>query len=364
MFPHRIETDTREPLFTYNGYGFLWISIGYWMELIVMVIACLCISAVIGRYILYRYVIEPKLSATTTAYLIGFGLIIPFWVYFPFLVLSSYGNGIIDIRNNIFRFLVCCISPVVCCFRTIECICGFVPSYATASPSQFLLYYSTVPIVARVKRHRHQQQQQPEPKSKSKSKSKSKLNQLEPTVGDTVGENNTTITSSSSMNNIGDPIKCTVSKSIQHLGKFVGWLFLTGLVQSILNQHRYFAVFGGMILAKNDTNADTDSDTSHDDTTYDDYCSSQSWYALERMLTWELYANSAIQAILFQLYLTTYCEGLTFGFTVLTGYEAEPVMDNPSKPTKDTFEYILLYMLTLLHFIPFHFEHLGFFVLF
>ena len=139
------------------------------------------------------------------------------------------------------------------------------------------------------------------------------------------------------MSNIGDPIKCTVSKSIQHLGKFVGWLFLTGLVQSILNQHRYFAVFGGMILAKNDTNADadTDTDTSHDDTTYDDYCSSQSWYALERMLTWELYANSAIQAVLFQLYLTTYCEGLTFGFTVLTGYEAEPVMDNPSKPTED-----------------------------
>jgi hypothetical protein len=33
--------------------------------------------------------------------------------------------------------------------------------------------------------------------------------------------------------------------------------------------------------------------------------------------------------VLFQLYLTTYCEGLIFAFCLLSGYKMEPVMNNP-----------------------------------
>ena len=156
--------------------------------------------------------------------------------------------------------------------------------YSTKSLKEFIFYYATIPIVSRIKK-----------KQKQHDDDYDNAQQI-----------------------IGDPIKCTGSKKISHLIKFIGWLFLTGVLQSILSPYPYFAPFGGI----------NGSHRGHDDDGH-----GHDWYAIERYFTWQLYANSSLQALLFQLYLTTYCEALTLVFTVLTGYEAEPVMDNPSKFT-------------------------------
>jgi hypothetical protein len=53
------------------------------------------------------------------------------------------------------------------------------------------------------------------------------------------------------------------------------------------------------------------------------------WFSIHRYFTWQLYANSLMQAALFQLYLTTYCEGLSLGFALLTGCRPSTIMLNP-----------------------------------
>lgn len=278
VFPHLSETDDRQPLFTFsipttnnNEYGFLMFSFAYWIELLGLVLITLSIAAIVGLF-LYHTVIKPKQEGTMQAYIVGWGFVLPFWTLWPFLMVS-----VVDMRNSVFKFLVGGIAPIICFFRTTECIYGFAPDHVTRSASEFCFYYATVPIVARVKRRKRQQD----------SDKNTKLD----------GSRNNTI------GNIGDPIPCTLSKTMKHLGTFVACLFITGALQSILNPYHQFIVF------------ETDEELS--------------WYAIERYLTWELYANSALQALLFQMYLTTYCEALIFTFTVFTGYEAEPVMDNP-----------------------------------
>mmetsp|Transcript_41197 Transcript_41197/g.46533 ORF Transcript_41197/g.46533 Transcript_41197/m.46533 type:complete len:478 (-) Transcript_41197:114-1547(-) len=301
--PHNSVTDDREPLFTFyvpntftvdgtttsvNEYGFLGISIIFWIELLGMFLITIVVAAIIGL-LLYWIIMQPKQTETTKAYLIGWGLIIPFWIAYPFIFCHYLG-----ITNNIFKFLVGGVAPVAYFFRTTECIYGFAPLYTTRSAQEFVFYYASFPIVARVKRNRKQQEEdENQNQNQNQNKNKNDTNNKEAING--------------VKKIIGDPIKCTFSKTMSHLCRFIGWLFLLGALQSILNPHRYFGFFGHM--------------PQHGD--------KESWYALERFLTWQLYANSAAQALFFQLYITTYCEALIFAFTVLTGFEAEPAMDNP-----------------------------------
>jgi hypothetical protein len=61
----------------------------------------------------------------------------------------------------------------------------------------------------------------------------------------------------------------------------------------------------------------------------DDGNDDNDWYSFHRLLTWQLWGNNLFQAILFQLYLQTYCEGLMFFFSFLCGYQIMPIMKNP-----------------------------------
>jgi Membrane bound O-acyl transferase family len=96
-------------------------------------------------------------------------------------------------------------------------------------------------------------------------------------------------------------IPCPLFKVRRHLINFVLFAFVTGFLQSLLTPHPYQAIFGG----------------------------AEDWYNMNRFWTWQLYANNLLQALLFQMYLTTYCEGLTLAFTGLSGYQTLPVMLNP-----------------------------------
>jgi hypothetical protein len=46
-------------------------------------------------------------------------------------------------------------------------------------------------------------------------------------------------------------------------------------------------------------------------------------------LTWQLYGNNLFQAVLFQLYLQTFCQGMMFFFSLLCRYQVKPVVNNP-----------------------------------
>ena len=285
-FPHLSEDDTREPLFLVTiptslakiifskerdepiRLGFLMMSLPYWVELLGFVLVTLSFAAFVGLF-LYKTVIEPKRERTSTAYLIGFGLILPFWVSWPVLLFN-----IIDVRSAIFRFLVGGIAPIICSFRTVEAISGLCPTYIVKSANDFVFYYATVPIVARAKK-------------------------AEGTFA------------------VGDRIPCSNSKKIQQLTRFLKLLFLLGALQSVLIPHKYLNIFGMGIESDIDIE----------------------WHSTQRYFTWQLYGNSALQALLFQMYLTTYLEALNFAFAVLTGYEAEKGMLNPLLESKSPTEF-------------------------
>ena len=294
LFPHLAEDDTREPLFlvtipkfltnnmlfsttneeneeTLFRLGVLMLSIPYWIELLGLILLTLSFAAIVGL-VLYKTVIETKQEQTPTAYLIGWGLVIPFWLSWPTLLLQF-----VDLRCSIFRFLVGGIAPIVCSFRTIEVIYGLCPPYVTSSAKGFVFYYATVPIVARLKK---------EDKGSSSA-------------------------------SIGDPIPCSNSKKLKHLIRFLCLLCLTGGLQSILVPYKNLNIFGMGI----------DSDEPIE------------WLSVQRYFTWQLYGNSAFQALLFQMYLTTYFEALAFAFSVLTGYEVEPGMLNPLLESKSPMDF-------------------------
>lgn len=287
-FPHLSEDDTREPLFLVTvpefltnilslgneseepiRLGFLMLSQAYWIELLGFVLLTLSFAALAGL-LLYKTVIGPKQENTPTAYLVGWGLILPFWISWPVLIFNF-----VDLRSAIFRFLVGGIAPIVCSFRTLEAIYGLCPPYITKSVKDFVFFYATVPIVARVKKQE------------------------------------------GSSAAIGDPIPCSNPKKFKHLAKFLGLLFVTGSLQSILIPHENLNIFGMGI----------ESDVEIE------------WHSTQRYYTWQLYGNSALQALLFQMYLTTYLEALVFAFAALTGYQAEPGMLNPLLESKSPTEF-------------------------
>jgi hypothetical protein len=158
-----------------------------------------------------------------------------------------------------FKCAIGCIYPILCLFRTLECIYGFSPSWIR-SAKDYVAYYASVLLFGR--------------------------------------EN-------------GNLIPCKPYKILRHCVNFICFSILTGAIQSIMTPYPFHAVFGG----------------------------AEDWFSTDRYWTWQLYANSLMQALLFQMYLTTYSEGLTIAFTSLSGYETQPVMLNPLFESKSPMDF-------------------------
>jgi len=259
-----VVSDLREPFYVLKflnlRIGLLGISITYWISLLGFFLLTLFLAALIGLA-LYQTVVLTKTTNTLQAYLIGLGIVVPFWM----MVWPLQFLKLVTLDNAIFRFLVGGIAPIVCAFRTIEVVSGFCPNYVTQSAKDFCFYYAMVPIVQR--------------------------------------------------RNDGTPIVCENSQKLQHLLVFGGMMVITGLLQSILTPYDNMNVFGSITTQ------------------------SSSWRSFERLGSWQLYANSALQAMLFQLYLGTYYEALQFAFALLTGYQSEAPMDNPLLESKSPMDF-------------------------
>ena len=146
--------------------------------------------AALTAYFLYKSIIEPKRADTSTAFMIGWGVVIPLWIVWPVVMIQT-----LEIRNAIFKFVVGCVYPVVCLFRTLECIYGFTPAWVH-SATDYVAYYASVMIFAR----------------------DSKTNQLVP---------------------------CPPSKVTRHLVNFLLFGTILGALQSFLAPFDYMAPFGG-----------------------------------------------------------------------------------------------------------------------
>jgi hypothetical protein len=74
---------------------------------------CEAMVAVAFSFLVYNFIVRQPRS--NTAFIMGFGLIIPFWCFFPSMVIDSLG-----IRNKLYRFCMAAVTPTLCVFRTTE----------------------------------------------------------------------------------------------------------------------------------------------------------------------------------------------------------------------------------------------------
>ena len=137
MLPHLWESDLREPLFTWKEYGFYWLSLTYWLE----ILSVLCFQTALGYLVgllLYNFIIKPQKYESSFSYLLVYGIILPFWIVWPVCFIQLFG-----IRHFIFKFFVGVIATVYF-FRSTEAVHGFAPSFTTSSSRDFCIYYASV----------------------------------------------------------------------------------------------------------------------------------------------------------------------------------------------------------------------------
>jgi hypothetical protein len=376
MLPHLWETDPRDSFITiflpasmvgnaYQGtYGFYMLSLSFWVELLLVSkvkqcfllamlyihscllaihafarfsLACLldvvcpsslvyspcvvffflpisqvvileaCAAAVTGA-LLYKLLIlgQPPPSSkqqqqvhdnasVVSKHLWVYGVILPFWIICPYYAIQQ-----LDFRHLIFKFAAGVITPTLTLFRTTEgtntnqmaCSRLFIRCFCHVSFDSI----ATEPILLNPLLSICLALYGFTPKYATKSARRFAFYFSCPVILAPDKE--------------GEFVQVPFSKTLRHLKTFSILIFVLGMYSSWMITFKHLCVY-----SYGPPPAD---DHEHDD-----------WYSFHRLFTWQLYANNLFQAILFQLVLQTYCEGLMFVFSLLCGYEIMPVMDNP-----------------------------------
>jgi len=105
-------------------------------------------------------------------------------------------------------------------------------------------------------------------------------------------------------------VKCSWREIMLQLGTFVSKLTILGAIQS-------YATPSGMHPFGSPTSE---------------------WYEPKRIFNLYQYMDNLVYAFLFQMYLSSYCEGLTLATMVITGFKCETVMENPLMQSKSLTE--------------------------
>lgn len=119
VFAAKHEVDTRSPLFSFplpdvlggGTFGFLFPSISFWLQMLALMGVHIIVSIGIAA-VVYKFIIQRR--GSTTAYLCGYGFVIPFALWVPFYVIQCF-----DLRNQGLRMNLC-FTPLLVVFRCLE----------------------------------------------------------------------------------------------------------------------------------------------------------------------------------------------------------------------------------------------------
>jgi uncharacterized membrane protein (UPF0182 family) len=82
VWAHKWEDDPRNPLVTFQvfdkHYGFYFFSIPLWIQMLGFIVAETLVAAVVAVFF-YHFVVRK--AGTTNAYLIGYSVFVPFWIF-------------------------------------------------------------------------------------------------------------------------------------------------------------------------------------------------------------------------------------------------------------------------------------------
>lgn len=250
LAPHQWTEDTREPVFEFRlydqVYGLYLVSFPIMIGVFLLILGVAFLAGLTSIPLYYTVVRKPN---SLMAGLTGFCLYLPFWILAPQKIADAC-----QIRNKLFLFCCCVVTPTVSIFRVTEAIFGFTPPYARKSASSFALYFGC-PLVFAYDTKRQVF------------------------------------------------VKSTWSKQVRHLQLFFAYLVFTGIFHSLFRLSHLFPPLG--------------------ESTPDD------WYDWKNVMNPNMWITSLTYGTLFQLYLTTFGEGLIFAISLLTQREVVPLMDNP-----------------------------------
>jgi len=141
MFADKLNEDIRQPVYTFESpfsadeYGILLPSASFWIQMSALLamqsILCITIAAVI-----YLFIIQKR--GTVTAFLMGYGFVIPFVVWMPYYLIRA-----LDLRNMCLMISVAT-TPILVVFRCMEAMYGYSPPAVESKLLYYMVYYSSV----------------------------------------------------------------------------------------------------------------------------------------------------------------------------------------------------------------------------
>ena len=108
----------------------------HWQILLIQAVAVGILSILTYRVIVRR-------RGTPQSYLVGYGVVIPICLIFPYCIISG-----LDLRNKILKFVSVSILPNLTVFHTLEAMYGFSPPGVESSLRSYVLYSTAAMEVA------------------------------------------------------------------------------------------------------------------------------------------------------------------------------------------------------------------------
>jgi hypothetical protein len=137
--PHNWKGDERDVLFhvTLNNqpYDLYAPSIALWVEMLALSALYILLETLLS---IPTYYILVKQARTTHAYLVGWGILVPFFICAPMALTNA-----VDMEHKLIRFFATVVAPTCCVFRTTEAMYGFAPVYSTTSWIEYCKYYAS-----------------------------------------------------------------------------------------------------------------------------------------------------------------------------------------------------------------------------
>jgi len=141
IFANKLESDDRDPVLTIplpfrddTSLEILLPSLTFWTQLTAVLFMQGLFGALIAL-IVHKLIIPRR--ETPTSYLVGYGIVIPCCMLFPFYVIRAF-----DIRNKVVKFMFTT-NPAMLMFRCMEAMYDFSPPVVESSFSNYALYCAT-----------------------------------------------------------------------------------------------------------------------------------------------------------------------------------------------------------------------------
>ena len=119
LVPFQLDTDDREPILVIAAgtFGVYAPSIVFWLQVFLLVALQCILSAMLS---IWTYTLIIQQPTSFSRFLIGYGILIPLWLFLPKLQLQVFG-----IHNMLINFCLSGIIPTLNIFHTMEGSCVY-----------------------------------------------------------------------------------------------------------------------------------------------------------------------------------------------------------------------------------------------